>query len=159
VKRLVEKDNPSQDCRDGYTIVDLFLRQYLNNGCDGFGFRNVTEMYKYFLSIKADLIRLKLFSNTARNRSGFVIWTNYEIEVKEQKALKKICCICMKKRFKNGNICKHCGRVWCSKCEDKGDGDYETHGFDDNLNLSLIVCKKCQNDVPNWWVRPGLIYS
>ena len=124
-------------------------------------------MYEYLLPLKDDLIRLKLLSKTVRNRAGFVLWTNYEIEVKEQKKasvlnkkpLKKICCICTRKRFKNGNICKHCGRVWCSKCEEKGDGDYETHGFDDDLNLSLIVCKKCQNDVPNWWVRPGLIYS
>jgi len=78
VKRLVEKDNPSQDCRDGYTIVDLFLRQYLNNGDDGFGLRNVKEMYDYFVPIKDDLIRLNLLSRRATNRAGFEVWTNYD---------------------------------------------------------------------------------
>ena len=41
--------------RENWTIADLFIRQELNNGCDGFGMENVHKVYKYLVKHKQEL--------------------------------------------------------------------------------------------------------
>lgn len=62
-----------------WSIADLFLRQYLNNMCDGFGMKNVCEVYDYLCEIKSDLIKFNLISKEGWNNSGYPIWDNFEI--------------------------------------------------------------------------------
>jgi hypothetical protein len=61
-----------------YTLADLMIRQFLNNGCDGFDMVNVGENYGWLLSIKDDLIKYNLISKNAKNNSGFPLWNNYD---------------------------------------------------------------------------------
>lgn len=65
---------------DKWTIADLFIRQWLNNGGDGFGMKNVRNMYEYLCSKKAELIEYNLINKEARNNFGFPLWANYEFE-------------------------------------------------------------------------------
>ena len=66
-----------------WTLADLFVRQYLNNMCDGFGLSNVYEVYKYLVEHKQDLIRYNLLSKDGRNNSGYPLWKDYNIEGNE----------------------------------------------------------------------------
>ena len=45
-----------------WTVADLFIRQWLNNGCDGFGMINVEEMFEYLLSKRDVLVEKRLIS-------------------------------------------------------------------------------------------------
>jgi hypothetical protein len=60
-----------------WTIADLFIRQFLNNCCDGFGMRNVEKMYYYLLKHKSDLIKYNLISKNGYNNSGYPLWRDY----------------------------------------------------------------------------------
>lgn len=60
-----------------WTIADLFIRQWLNNGSDGFGMKNVDKMYTYLQSSREELIEYDLISESGRNNSGFPLWTEY----------------------------------------------------------------------------------
>ena len=62
-----------------YTLADLMIRQWLNNGCDGFEMVNVKENYDWLVSIKDDLIKHNLLSKHASNNFGFPLWENYNI--------------------------------------------------------------------------------
>ena len=53
-----------------WTLADLFIRQYLNNMCDGFGLRDVYDVYHYLVSNKDYLIRYNLVSKDGFNNSG-----------------------------------------------------------------------------------------
>ena len=66
--------------KDSWTIADLFIRQHMNNMCDGFGMVNVTNMYNYLVSIKHSLIEYNLLSKTGYNNSGYKLWDDYNIE-------------------------------------------------------------------------------
>ena len=73
--------NPKQlyindDC---WTIAELFIRQYLNNGWDGFQMRNVCELYPYLYAHKEKLIEYNLLREEGENNAGFPLWYNYEI--------------------------------------------------------------------------------
>ena len=61
-----------------WTIVDLFIRQYLNNGGDGFGMINVEEIYLWLRRIKKSLIKHNLLSKQGINNSGCSLWVNYK---------------------------------------------------------------------------------
>jgi hypothetical protein len=63
-----------------WTIADLFIRQYLNNFCDGFGMKNVEAVYYYLLEHKADLIKYNLISKNGWNNSGYPLWSDYNFE-------------------------------------------------------------------------------
>jgi hypothetical protein len=65
---------------DSWTIADLFIRQWLNNGWDGFGMENVRKMYEYLCANKTELIEYNLVSPHGRNNSGFPLWNDYEFE-------------------------------------------------------------------------------
>ena len=61
-----------------WTLADLVIRQYLNNGGDGFDMVNVEENYKWLKTIKDDLIKYNLLSKEGTNNSGFTLWENYK---------------------------------------------------------------------------------
>jgi len=61
-----------------WTIADLFIRQYLNNGMDGFGLKNVCRMYKFLCIHRETLIRNKMVSENGWNNFGFPLWKNFE---------------------------------------------------------------------------------
>ena len=65
-----------------WSLADLFIRQYKNNMCDGFGMRNVEEMYIYLKSKKKTLIKLGMISKEGINNSGFPLWDDYNFDVK-----------------------------------------------------------------------------
>ena len=67
-----------------WTIAELFIRQWLNNGCDGFGMENVHEVYDYLVEHKAQLIEYNLLSESGVNNSGFPLWENYNIGDEEE---------------------------------------------------------------------------
>jgi hypothetical protein len=60
-----------------WTIADLFIRQFLNNGSDGFGLENVEYVYGVLLKHKNLLIEEKMISKNGKNNSGFSLWENY----------------------------------------------------------------------------------
>ena len=61
-----------------WTLADLFIRQYLNNGGDGFGCFNTEKVYSYLVKHKDELIAHNLISKEAWNNSGFTLWKNYD---------------------------------------------------------------------------------
>ena len=65
---------------DQWTIAELFIRQWLNNQCDGFGMKNVRKMYEYLCGRKTELIEYNLVGPYGRNNSGFTLWNDYEFE-------------------------------------------------------------------------------
>lgn len=62
-----------------WTIVDLFIRKYLNID-DGFKFTNIENIYNYLLKIKKELIDLNLLSKESYDNFGFILWENYNFE-------------------------------------------------------------------------------
>ena len=64
-----------------WTLADLFIRQYLNNMCDGFGLRGVYDVYHYLVSNKDYLIRYNLVSKDGFNNSGYQLWNDYNFEL------------------------------------------------------------------------------
>ena len=62
---------------DAWTIADLFIRQLLNNGDNGFGLNNVEFVYSLLLKHKDLLVREKMVSKNGKNNSGFELWTDY----------------------------------------------------------------------------------
>jgi hypothetical protein len=60
-----------------WTMADLFIRQLLNNGGNGFGLKNVEFVYSLLLKHKDLLIREKMISKAGKNNSGFSLWTDY----------------------------------------------------------------------------------
>lgn len=63
-----------------WTIVDLFLRQYLNNMSDGFGMKNVFVVFDYLVTVKDQLIEHNLISKEAWNNSGCPLWGEYHFD-------------------------------------------------------------------------------
>ena len=62
-----------------WTIAELFIRQYLNNMCNGFGMKQVRKMYKFLYKNKEKLIEYNLLSEVGTNNSGYPLWDNYEL--------------------------------------------------------------------------------
>ena len=62
---------------DKWTICDLFIRQWLNNMCDGFGMINVRKMYTYLRAWKDVLIEENMINEKGFNNSGFPLWVDY----------------------------------------------------------------------------------
>jgi hypothetical protein len=62
-----------------WSMADLFIRQFLNNGSDGFGLENVEYVYHdILLPNKELLIREKMVSKNGKNNSGMLLWDNYD---------------------------------------------------------------------------------
>jgi hypothetical protein len=62
---------------DYWTMADLFIRQWLNNGSDGFDMENVEHVYKVLKDHKDLLISENMVSKSGFNNSGFPLWTDY----------------------------------------------------------------------------------
>jgi hypothetical protein len=61
-----------------WTIADLFIRQLLNNGGDGFGLKNVEYVYHDIILPNKDLfIKERMVSKVGKNNSGFSLWEDY----------------------------------------------------------------------------------
>jgi hypothetical protein len=61
-----------------WSMADLFIRQFLNNGADGFGLENVEYVYHDLLLPHKDLlIKEKMVSKMGKNNSGFSLWEDY----------------------------------------------------------------------------------
>ena len=87
IERLLKGyDNKEEMKREKYhiindvywTIAELVIRQYLNNGGDGFDMINVEENYMWLKTIKDDLIKYNLLSKEGTSGSGFTLWKNYK---------------------------------------------------------------------------------
>ena len=69
-----------------WTPCDLIAREYLNNGCGSAkGFLGLTpsecmECYIYMCANKELILKLDYVNETARNNSGFTLWTNYNFD-------------------------------------------------------------------------------
>lgn len=63
-----------------WTLPELFIRQWLNNGCDGFDLEYVGDTYDWLVEIKDDLIRLDMVSKEGFNNSGFPLWNDYDYD-------------------------------------------------------------------------------
>jgi hypothetical protein len=63
-----------------WSLADLFIRQYLNNGGDGFGMWNVAEVYRNLCEHKDLLIEENLVSKDAWNNSGYPLWKDYNFD-------------------------------------------------------------------------------
>jgi len=65
---------------ESWTIADLFIRQELNNGCDGFGMVNVREMFELLTEHKGLLIENNMLSVEGWNNMGFSLWKEYDFD-------------------------------------------------------------------------------
>lgn len=63
-----------------WTLADLFIRQELNNGCDGFGMVNVRKMFNLLSKHKQLLIDNDMLSKDGYNNSGFPLWKNHNFD-------------------------------------------------------------------------------
>ena len=61
-----------------WALADLYIRQYLNNGGNGFGLKNVVKIYKFCVRNKPLLIKYGLVSADGNNLSGNKLWRNYD---------------------------------------------------------------------------------
>jgi hypothetical protein len=61
-----------------WSMADLFIRQFLNNGSDGFGLKNVEFVYSLLLKHKDLLIKENMVSKNGKNNSGMLLWDNYD---------------------------------------------------------------------------------
>lgn len=80
---IMEKDGKEYFPRvndEEWTLVELFVRQYLNNGIDGFGMFNVEECFDYIMDNIDFIIEQDMISETGWNSSGQELWSNYRPE-------------------------------------------------------------------------------
>ena len=63
-----------------WTLADLFARQYLNNGCDGFYMTDVRAMYVLLCKNKELLLDNNMISESASNNSGYPLWDNFDFD-------------------------------------------------------------------------------
>jgi|TARA_B100001094_G_C18071017_1_gene740010 hypothetical protein len=75
-----DDDAPIEVNGEYWTLADLFIRQWLNNKCDGFGMNNVEAMFNLLSKHKQLLIDNNMLSKDGRNNSGFPLWNDYEFE-------------------------------------------------------------------------------
>ena len=65
---------------ESWTIADLFIRQKLNNGGDGFGMKNVHEMFELLTECKQLLIENNMLSEDGYNNSDYPLWKGYDFD-------------------------------------------------------------------------------
>jgi len=61
-----------------WTLADLFARQWLNNGWDGFGMVNVEEMYNLLCEHSEMLVEENMISERGFNDFGFPLWEDFD---------------------------------------------------------------------------------
>ena len=67
-----------------WTLADLFIRQYLNNGGDGFGCNNTEKVYSYLVKHKDELIAHNLITKDGWNNWGYRLWKDYDFGFDKQ---------------------------------------------------------------------------
>ena len=65
-----------------YTLADLFIRRYLNDGDDApnWGLTNVKDVYAFCCENKEGLIQHDMVNESAQNNFGFSLWNHYKFE-------------------------------------------------------------------------------
>ena len=79
-KEEYSKENYLFVNNDYYTLADLIARQYINNGCDGFGMVKVHEAYRFVVNNLEHLKTHNMISETATNNFGITLWENWGIQ-------------------------------------------------------------------------------
>ena len=64
---------------DYYSLSDLIARQWINNGCDGFGMVNISKGYDFIIEHLDELKALNMISESAKNNSGITLWKGYNL--------------------------------------------------------------------------------
>jgi hypothetical protein len=77
MKEIYSKEENQTVNDERWTLADLFIRQWLNNGSNGFGMKRVKANYEWLKTIKSELIKYNLISKDGFNNSGFPLWENY----------------------------------------------------------------------------------
>lgn len=83
-ERILRKNAPDLQDTSMYiseldwSLPELFIRQYLNNCCDGFGLKNVERMYDFIKRHKDIVVREKMIHEKGWNNSGYILWEDYE---------------------------------------------------------------------------------
>ena len=60
------------------TVAQLFIKQFLNNGCDGFGLRSVKTMYKLLCKNRDVVIKTNMIGPDLSNNAGYPLFSNYQ---------------------------------------------------------------------------------
>ena len=60
------------------TLAQLFIKQFLNSGCDGFGLRCVKTMYKLLCKNRDVVIKTKMIGPDLSNNAGYPLFSNYQ---------------------------------------------------------------------------------
>lgn len=81
-------DAPIEVNDELWTLADLFVRQWLNNGCDGYGMENVEEMYVLLCECKELLIEENMISESAKNNFNFPLWDDYNFDAHYRKVMR-----------------------------------------------------------------------
>jgi hypothetical protein len=71
---------PIEVNEEEWTLADLFIRQLLNNGGDGFDMIRVRQMYVLLCLHKHLLIENNMVSEKAWNNSGYPLWGGYNFD-------------------------------------------------------------------------------
>ena len=74
-------DAPLQVNNENWTLVDLYLRQYLNNGGDGFGMVNVEQIFNLLCKNKQLLIDNTMVNEVSWNNSRYLLWDKYNFDL------------------------------------------------------------------------------
>jgi hypothetical protein len=73
-------EHPTEVNDEVWTLADLFIRQWLNNGWDGFGMVHVESMFDLLSKHKQLLIDNNMLSKDGYNNFGFPLWKNYNFD-------------------------------------------------------------------------------
>ena len=78
----IQRDSPRtvDEDPDKWTVVDLFIRQWVNNLCDGFGLYNVQEVSLYLIANKNILVDNQLINKDGFNNSDYPLWKDYDFD-------------------------------------------------------------------------------
>ena len=60
------------------TLAQLFIKQFLNSGCDGFGLRCVKTMYKLLCKHRDVVIKTNMIGPVLWNNAGIPLFSNYQ---------------------------------------------------------------------------------
>lgn len=80
LQKNIDRLAPIEVNEEEWTLADLFIRQLLNNGGNGFGMIKVRQMYELLCRHKQLLIDNNMVSENAWNNSGYPLWEGYDFD-------------------------------------------------------------------------------
>jgi len=80
LQKNIDRMAPIEVNEEEWTLADLFIRQLLNNGCNGFGLIKVRQMYELLCQYKQLLIDNNMVSEKAWNNLGYPLWEGYDFD-------------------------------------------------------------------------------